>query len=44
MCEQDAVIVVTKGGGLVDNTRAVSIGDIGVIEDPESRCPVLCKK
>jgi hypothetical protein len=38
------VVVVTEGGGLVDNTCAVGIGDIGVVEDPESHCSVLCKK
>jgi hypothetical protein len=36
MCKQDTVIVITKGGGLVDNSCAIRIGNIGVDENPES--------
>lgn len=44
VCKQNTVIIVTEGGGLVDNTCTVGIGDIVVNKNP--KCPgfVLCNK
>ena len=44
MCEQDAVIIVTEGGGLVDDARAIGIGDVGVYENPKTLGRVLCNE
>jgi len=44
MCKQNTMIIVTEGGGLVNNACAVSIGDIVVYKDPESLGRVLCNR
>lgn len=42
--KQDTVIIVTKGGGLVNDTCAVGIGDIGIGKNPETLGRVLCSE
>lgn len=36
VCDGDAVVILTKGRRLVDDTRTVSVGDICVYHDSES--------
>ena len=44
MCKQDTVIIVTEGGGLVNNACAVGIGDIVVDKNPKSLGRILCNE
>jgi hypothetical protein len=41
-CKQDTVVVVTEGGGLVDDASTVSIGDVTVNEHSKAFGGILC--
>lgn len=40
--KQDTMIIISKGGGLVNDPRAIRIGNIVVNEDLETLARVLC--
>lgn len=42
VCKENAVVIISKGGGLVNDPRAVRIGNIVVNEDLETLARVLC--
>ena len=42
ICKQNTVIVVTKSGGLVDDSRPVSISHVGVNENTKTLGRILC--
>jgi hypothetical protein len=44
VCKQDTVIIITEGGGLMDDACAVSIGDVVVDKNPKGLGPILCNE
>jgi len=44
VCKQDTVIVVTEGGGLMNDTCTIGIGDVVVDKNPESSGRILCNE
>jgi len=44
MCEQDTVIIITEGGGLMNDPCAIGIGNVVVDKDLKTPGRILCNE